>query len=103
MVYKLVKTYPSARVFCCTNLDDLRRDRITGWPSNNNNGISTYEWNKNIKECAEALGAIVIDLHACGINYMNVDSLCVDNGLHPNAKGQQMMADFITAQLIANY
>ncbi len=103
MLYKLVKKYPAARIFVCTNLDDTARDQNTGYPSNNGAGISTYEWNKNVKEVAEALGARVIDLHACGLNYMNIASYCVDSGLHPNAAGQQIMADFITAQLIANY
>lgn len=103
MLYKLVKVYPAAKVFCCTNLDDNARDRTSGWPSNNSAGVSTHEWNQNIKEVAEALGAKIIDLHACGLNYMNLPQYCVDSGLHPNKAGQQIMADFITAQLIANY
>lgn len=103
MLYKIVKTYPSARVFVCTNLDDTSRDKTTGWPSNNTDGVSTSEWNKNIVEVATALGARIIDLHACGLNYMNIASYCVDAGLHPNSAGQKIMADFITAQLIANY
>lgn len=103
MVYKLFKKYLAARVFCCTNLDDTARDGESVWPSDNGNGVSTYEWNKSIIECAEALGARIIDLHACGMNYMNIRQYCVDSGLHPNKAGQQIMADFITAQLIANY
>lgn len=103
MLYKLSKSYPRARIFCCSNLDDTQRDRVSGWPSNNRNNVSTYEWNKNIKEVAEALGAIFVDLHACGINYANISNFVVDSGLHPNAEGHRIMADYITAQLIANY
>ena len=103
MLYKFQIAYPSAKLFCCTNLDDTARDKDSGWPCNNNNGVSVYEWNKNIIEVAEALGAKVIDLHACGLNYMNIRSFCVDSGLHPNTAGHKIMADFITAQLIANY
>ena len=103
MLYKFQIAYPNARMFVCTNLDDTARDGASGWPSNNGNGVSTYEWNCNIREVAEALGARVIDLHACGLNYMNIRSYCVDSGLHPNTAGQKIMADFIQANLIANY
>jgi len=103
MLYKFQSAYPSAKLFCCTNLDDTLRDKDSGWPCNNNNGVSVYEWNKSIVEVSEALGAKVIDLHACGLNYMNIRSYCVDNGLHPNEAGHKVIADFITANLIANY
>lgn len=103
MLHKLHTHYPDARIFCCTNLDDPRRDKVSGWPSNNNNGVTTHQWNQNIKEIAEAFGCDVIDMHACGINYQNFTSLAVDEGTHPNAAGMTLMAKKVSAELIAKY
>ena len=103
MLHKIHTAYPKARVFCCTILDDIKRDRDTGWPSNNNNGVTTHQWNQNIKEIAEAFGCDIIDMHACGINYQNIASLVVDEGLHPNDEGHTMMAQKVFAELIAKY
>ena len=103
MLHKIHTAYPKARVFCCTILDDIKRDRESGWPSNNNNGVTTHQWNQNIKEIAEAFGCDIIDMHACGINYQNIASLVVDEGLHPNDEGHTMMAEKVFAELIAKY
>lgn len=103
MLYKIQTKYPLARIFCCTNLDDVARDKVIGWPSNNSNGISTYEWNTNIIEIAQAFGCDIIDLHSCGINYSNLQQLCVDNGLHPNEAGHTLIAKKVVAELFAKY
>ena len=103
MLHKLHENYPAARIFCCTNLDDPRRDKVSGWPSNNNNGVTTHQWNQNIKEIAEAFGCDIIDMHACGINYQNFPELAVDEGTHPNATGMILMAKKVCAELIAKY
>ena len=102
MLNKLHTMYPKSRIFCCTILDDVRY-----WPSNNGNGVSTYQWNQNIIEIANAFGCDVIDLHNCGINYSNfaryysVDS--AGSGLQPNAAGQTLIAKKIIAELNAKY
>ena len=103
MLYKIHSTYPNARVFCCTNMDDKARDRTEGWPPNNYDGISVYEWNQNIIEIAEAFGCDIINMHNCGINYANMANFVVDAGLHPNAIGMEKMAQKIVAELIAKY
>lgn len=103
MLNKLHVSYPMARIFCCTILDDFRRDRVEGWPSNNASGISTAQWNQNIKEIADAFGCDIIDMHACGINYSNIASLAVDEGLHPNATGMEMMAQKVASELLSKY
>lgn len=103
MLSKIHAALPYARVFCCTILDDYRRDATSGWPSNNGNGVSTYAWNQNIIEIAHALGCDVIDMHECGLNYSNIAANAVDTGLHPNTKGMSMMAKKVAAELIAKY
>lgn len=104
MLNKLHTTYPYARIFCCTILDDFKRDQGAGWPSNNANGVSTYQWNQNIIEIANAFGCDIIDLHNCGINYSNIEQYySVDEGLHPNAAGQTLIAKKVIAELNAKY
>jgi lysophospholipase L1-like esterase len=103
MLNKIHVTYPNARVFVCTILDDYKRDEIAGYPPENGNGVVTYQWNENIKEIAEAFGCDVIDMHNCGLTYSNMQSFCVDEGLHPNAAGMEMMARKVASELIAKY
>ena len=102
MLNKLHVSYPNARVFCLTNLDDTGRDQSAGWPSNNAGGISTHEWNNNIREIATAFGCDVIDLSNCGINYATIGGLSID-GLHPNKNGMKLVANKVFAELIAKY
>ena len=107
MLYKLTTTYKDAKIFVCTNLDDPRRDQTAGWPSNNSDGISTYEWNQNIREIGEALSATIIDVHSCGLTFANMPDYCVDSdtplpGTHPGIEGQAMIASKVIAQLLAN-
>lgn len=110
MLAKIRQTYPLSRVFCCTILDDWRRDGVSdddtdnAWPPNNAAGITTTEWNNNIKEIAEAFACDVIDMHDCGITYFNIQQhYAVDAGLHPNAAGHALMARKVTSELMAKY
>lgn len=99
MLYKIKKSYPKAIVVCLTNLEDYKRDRIPGWPSNNANGVSVEEWNLNIKEVADDMNCYTIDLQECGINYDNITKYTVDNGLHPNSAGMTLIAKKIASSL----
>lgn len=101
MLKKAQVSYPNAKIFCCTILDDIQRDSNVNYPSNNGNGVTTYTWNQSIKEIADALGVSVIDMHACGINYANLLGFVVDNGLHPNAAGHIKMANKVISELIS--
>ncbi len=110
MLAKIRQTYPTSRVFCCTILDDWRRDGVSdddtdnAWPPNNAAGITTTEWNNNIKEIAEAFACDIIDMHDCGITYFNIQQhYAVDAGLHPNAAGHALMARKVTSELMAKY
>lgn len=91
MLSRLKETYPDSRIFCLTILDDTRRDKTPGWPSNNSNSVSIEEWNRNIVEVAGIMECDVIDLHGCGISYESCPAFTLD-GLHPNAAGMRLMA-----------
>lgn len=93
MIHKIQVSFPESIIICLTNLDDTKRDKTPGWPSNNSKGVSVEEWNRNIKEVSNALGCYTIDLQDAGIDYYNVSSLTVDNGLHPNDKGMTLIAN----------
>lgn len=55
-----------------------------------------------IKEIAEQLGVYkIIDLRKCGINAANTVSYSdSSNGIHPNAAGMKIIADYIISQMI---
>ncbi len=104
MLYKINQAYPLSRLFCCTNLDDVQRDQTSGWPSNNQNGVSTQEWNENIIELAHAFGADVIDVHSCGLYFSNIHNYyAVDTGLHPNDAGHTLIANRVISVLKNKY
>ena len=108
MLKKAKLAYPLAKIFCCTILDDVRRDSNVGYPSDNGNGVTTFTWNQSIKEIAEALGASVIDLHSCGLNFFNIVEHSVDvskgqpAGLHPDIWGHNQMAIKVINSLIGS-
>ncbi len=99
MLHKAKKAFPESTVICLTNLEDTKRDKTPGWPSNNTNGISVEEWNENIKDVSEILGCHTIDLKDSGINYNNVTSYTVDDGLHPNNAGMTLIANLVAKEI----
>lgn len=105
MLHKIKEFYPQAIVVCLTNIEDLKRDKTPGWPSNNSSGVTVGEWNHSIREVADAMDCHVIDLQECGINYDNAASYTVDNGLHPNKAGMTLIAKKVSGDLkpIINY
>ena len=101
MIHKTKESYPESIIICLTNLDDTKRDKTSGWPSNNSRGVSVEEWNNNIKEIYLALGCYTVDLQDSGIDYYNVSSFTVDNGLHPNDKGMTLIANKVSKEIKA--
>ncbi len=103
MVSKVLKTYPKARVFCCTLLETAHGSYDTGenatYPTINNNGTTLSEFNNRIKLIASNLGAGIIDLHTSGIHYWNLADNTTDK-LHPNVQGAIIIKDFIKNALI---
>ena len=100
MLYKIKSFYPKTEIFCLTNLEDVRRDRTAGPPSNNNKGVSVGDWNNCIKEVATSFNCHVIDLSNCGINYDNALHYTLDGGLHPNRSGMSLIAKYVTERIL---
>lgn len=99
MISRIRESYPESIIICMTILDDTKRDKTIGWPSNNSKGVTIEEWNNNIKEVSLAFGCYTIELQDAGINYYNITSLTVDNGLHPNAAGMTLIAEKVTKEI----
>ena len=97
MLFKYMTIYPKARVFCCTQMEIGLFGRGV-----NHNGELLKQYNDAIRRCAEGLGADIIDLHACGINYFNLSNYIAD-GTHPKESGMELMAKKIEAELLAKY
>lgn len=105
MIKKIMSAYPNAKVYCCS----LPETKTAGWdtdesgtfPCINNNGVALAAFNERIRVLCAALGAEFIDLHACGINYWNLDKFTHD-GLHPNADGARLIKSKIKASLSAD-
>lgn len=101
-VKKAMTAYPDAEVYCCTLLETTSSyDKASGWPTNNNAGATLQDYNNKIREIAHLMGANIIDLHGCGLNYFNCNSLCMDR-IHPNVNGAKLMARKAIADIYAH-
>lgn len=116
MVDKIMKTYPKAKVFCCTlvNTGYNSKDQVEPgvYPTKNNAGVTLDQYNDVIKNVAWGLGCDIIDLHACGITFHNQDIYTGPNRgddpsvhglLHPNAAGQALLAQKMLTEINAKY
>jgi lysophospholipase L1-like esterase len=102
MVAKILQKYPEAEVFLCTLLDTKRElwdNDNSSFPTNTENE-TLKDYNDKIRFIAEAYGVNVIDLHACGIRWFNLESYTSDT-LHPNIAGMKLMARKVLAELSA--
>lgn len=105
-VDKIMRTYPRARLFCCTLLNagvnyyDVTNPGV--YPSINQNGICLYDFNQAIKQICDALGAEIIDLTKCGFNFHNFTEYTNDK-LHPNRAGMKMLKEYIKKNLINKF
>ena len=103
MLDRIKAYYPDAKVFCMTNLVDIKRDRTPGWPSNNGNGVTVEEWNRSIQDVATVFDFQVIDINKCGITYDNLLDYVIDSGLHPNSKGMTLIANMVADELRTSF
>jgi lysophospholipase L1-like esterase len=91
MLNKILTKYQSAEVWVAT-LPQCERNGETGFPEVNGNGVALVEFNKAIKELAEAFGVKVLDHNKCGLTYQNMPTFNPDN-LHPNKYGHSLFAN----------
>ncbi len=102
LIQKLNRFYPNAQVYFCTLLETNAGDsdeNPTGYPCTNKNGNTLGDFNAEICTIASAYNYPVIDLHNCGITYDTLSRYTSD-GVHPNAEGAGLMAEYITNALL---
>ena len=108
----LLENYPDAEIIFATPLQ--RIDWLTKYPhltnedgvSENSSGHTLEEYANAVLEVAEKYGITVIDLfHAEETDFTSDTdyTLYWSDGLHPNAYGDELMADYIYEQLLALY
>lgn len=108
MLKKLRTLYPLARVFCCTIPSSTRRGDTPPFIGGDAT-IPLQTYNDTIVNVAHIMGCDVIDLAACGINYLSGGLVTVDcdsqglNGLHPNILGHSLMYNKILTEIMAKY
>lgn len=108
MLKKLRTLYPLSRVFCCTIPSSTRRGDTPPFIGGDAT-IPLQTYNDTIVNVAHIMGCDVIDLAACGINYLSGGLVTVDcdsqglNGLHPNILGHQLMFNKILTEIMAKY
>lgn len=91
MLNKILTKYKTSEVWVCT-LPQCERNDSTGFPEKNGNGVSLSQFNKAIKELAEAFGVKVLDHNKCGLTYHNMSVYNPDE-LHPNENGHSLIAN----------
>ena len=91
MLNKILTKYKTSEVWVCT-LPQCERNDSTGFPEKNGNGVTLSQFNKAIKELAEAFGVKVLDHNKCGLTYQNMIVYNPDE-LHPNADGHSLIAN----------
>lgn len=91
MLNKILTKYQTSEVWVCT-LPQCERNAETGFPEINGNGVALAEFNKAIKELADAFGVKVLDHNKCGLTYQNMPTYNPDN-LHPNKDGHSLIAN----------
>lgn len=91
MLNKILTAYPRSEVWVCT-LPQCERNAETGFPEINGNGVALTEFNKAIRELANAFGVMVLEHDKCGLTYQNMPVFNPDN-LHPNKFGHSLVAN----------
>lgn len=98
MLDKLEAQYPIAQIFCCNLLEvgiwgtgDKPFDMLE-----NELGLTSEEYSKQIETIAGTRGYPVIDLAHCGITIDNMPQYITD-GVHPNVDGMKVIRDAVEA------
>ena len=101
---KMMQTYPSAQIYCCT-LPHFTPEGSSGTHPESNGSNTIAEYNTAIENIAHNLGAKVIRLDRCGITWRNKANyfLLESNVLiHPNADGHKLIATEAMRTLLYN-
>ena len=91
-IQRLMYMYPKAKIVAILPMV-ATRDYTIG---------SLDKYIEIIKNICDYFGVYCIDIRRCGINYFNASDYLPD-GLHPNAKGMELMERYIKQQLLSAY
>lgn len=97
MIQKLLRTYPTSRIYCMTLTEANSEDH----PRVNEKGNTIADFNSRIKAIAASYGVPVIDVHNCGMEVYELNHYTSD-GTHPNKDGSVKMANYVTSALLQN-
>lgn len=103
MLYKILTTYPSARVYCINSIEGRYHANDNTYPVLNANGDTIHDVNHAITEIAHIFGVEMIDLDLCGITYFNTTTYTVSDHTHPNEKGMNLIYNSVVRKLSSNY
>ncbi|MCR5676299.1 MAG: SGNH/GDSL hydrolase family protein [Lachnospiraceae bacterium] len=96
MLDNLKAAHPGAQIVCLTCLPVICTSTAT--TQQNNLGFTISDYNARIVSSAAAHGIPVCDTNACGISLENWRSYLAD-GIHPNAQGMALIANYIVNHL----
>ena len=91
MLSKILTKYGSSEVWVCT-LPQCERNGDATFPEINGNGVALSQFNKAIRELADAFGVRVLEHGKSGLTYQNMAIFDPDQ-LHPNAAGHSLVAN----------
>ena len=105
MLDLIMRTYPLARVYCCTmGMCEYYIGNV-GFPELNENNETISEWNEALRKLVRSFGAFVLETESTGITAYNLNYYMGDYkpetglGLHPNAAGHSLIANEVIKQL----
>lgn len=106
LLIKLKKTYPNAKIFACSVFDFARTPIGTQGTNGtaywkNEKGWGKQDLRDTVEKICNLVGVHFIDLFTkSGISFYNIyPNLCVDDGLHPNYIGMQLIAQAIYKEI----
>ena len=106
LLIKLKKTYPNAKIFACSVFDFARTPIGTQGTNGtaywkNEKGWGKQDLRDTVEKICNLVGVHFIDLFTkSGISFYNIyPNLCVDDGLHLNYIGMQLIAQAIYKEI----
>lgn len=104
MLHNIQDKYKQAKIYCMTLPAAGANTADLGYPEANSAGLYQSEFNERIRAIARAFNCGIIEGESCGITAQNADVVMddiKDDGwfLHPNAIGQQMIAEAVIRAL----
>ena len=91
-IMRLQYYYPDAKIVCLLPM----------WTTSYYTIANMDAYGEVVKEICDYFGVAVIDLRKCGINWQN-KGYTLGDGIHPTARGMELMEKYIRRQLLSLY